>query len=349
MSGVFKIIEPGLQTTVQDGGRYGFQRFGVPVSGAMDQESLKLANALVGSAPSAPALEMRYAGLELEVVDGAVRVALTGTNAKMSVSLADWEQPITIEAYRSVTLQAGARLKCRNLGERANAYLAIAGELDLDTVMNSFATYLRGGFGGVSGRALRTDDVLRTTAGDSVGPDRQGGWPILPSDNGPIRVVLGPQSDFFSDDAIQRFLAAPWTISKDTDRMGMRLEGPKLEHAKGFNITSDGIATGAIQVPGSGQPIILLADRQTAGGYPKIATVASVDLPRLGRAMTGGTMTFVTVTVEEAQGLRRTREAELNCWIDGLEPVRETGQIDVDALYRENLITGAVAADERDP
>ena len=160
----------------------------------------------------------------------------------------------------------------------------------------------------------------------------------------PVRVVLGPQRDYFTDDAVATLLSSDYVISNQADRMGYRLDGPALAHAKGYNIVSDGTVVGAIQVPGSGQPIILMVDNQTTGGYPKIATVISADIPVVGRRKPGRAIRFVAVDVEDALRLRREQEAAIRRDIENLRRVAKTGEIDLAALYTENLVSGVTSA-----
>jgi allophanate hydrolase len=159
----------------------------------------------------------------------------------------------------------------------------------------------------------------------------------------PVRVVLGPQADFFTDEAIETFLSSEYVVSAQSDRMGFRLEGPALAHAKGYNIVSDGIVTGSIQVPGSGLPIVLMADAQTTGGYPKIATVISADIPVLGRRRPGHGVRFEAVTVAEAEALRRTQEQLWRERMATLRTVKAQGAVNIAALYTENLISGVAS------
>ncbi|MCR9257636.1 MAG: biotin-dependent carboxyltransferase family protein [Alphaproteobacteria bacterium] len=338
---MLKIIDPGLMTTVQDFGRPGFQSLGVPVSGAVDRDVLVLANMLVGNSANTGALELRYMGVTVEAVGGAVLLALAGTAAPATLTLPGGAQE-PVPGWRSVLLPEGARLKLGGFPDSATAYLAVKGGFDIAPVMESASTYAASGVGGHEGRALVAGDLLDVLgeAGDAVphGFDRV---PDLRTDRA-IRVVLGPQADAFTADAVTRFLGAEWSVTKDADRMGLRLDGPALAHADGFNIISDGITSGSVQVPGTGRPIILLVDRQTTGGYPKIATVISADLAALGRKRPGDRIRFEAVSAAEAVAIRRDHEAWLVHLAGGIGPVRADGSIDLDALYSEELITALV-------
>ena len=343
MTSALKVLQPGLSSTVQDLGRSGFQRFGIPVSGAADPTALRAANVVVGNAPSTAGLEIVLMGPTLEVAAESVRVAVAGSGAAIEVHPVDGADRRLVPALESVRLVRGDKLRVPPLSGTAVACLAIAGGFDLVPFQGSHATYVRGGFGGLDGRALQAGDLL--PLGLDSAPDRAeatlDGVSLAPATI--VRVVLGPQDDHFTPAAIETLLAAEYTVSREADRMGMRLDGPRLAHANGFDIVSDGIAPGAIQVPGSGQPIVLLADRQSTGGYPKIATVASVDLPALGRCLPGMRLRFTSVSVGAAQALRREHEAMMRSLPGRLRPVRAPG-IDLSRLASENLVSGVIDA-----
>lgn len=333
------VISPGFHTTVQDLGRIGWQDSGVPVSGALDTFSLRVANGLVGNAPGTAALEILLMGPTLEVAADSVRVALVGDAAKLDLL---GENGRAIPSGQSVTLRRGDRFRVGGLLSSACAYLAVEGGIAVPDFLGSASTYVRGGLGGFAGRALREGDAL-ALAKPSVEDRAELRLRRMPEiDRDVVRVVLGPQDDYFDEANLASFLGAEWRISRDADRMGVRLEGPKLSHKAGYDIVSDGIVTGAIQVPGSGQPILLLADHQTTGGYPKIATVISADLPAVGRRRPGGIIRFAAVTVGEAEEYRRLQERDLAKLLAGLEPVTQEAAIDLDALYTRNLISGVV-------
>ena len=277
MSPHLLVQSPGPFTTIQDLGRFGRQDLGVPVSGALDTVALRIANVLVGNPETMAGLEIRGAGPLLRVEADSVRVALGGTAAALEIL---GEAPRIVPGWQSVRLVRGEAFRIGTLRDTATCYCAVEGGFAVPALFDSQSTYVRGRMGGFEGRALRSGDRVPVSRREA--PER--GELRLPSpppyDAGsPVRVVLGPQHDHFTKAAVATFLESSFTVSHQADRMGLRLEGPALEHAGGHDIVSDGIATGAIQVPGTGLPIILLADHQTTGGYPKIATVASVDLP----------------------------------------------------------------------
>jgi allophanate hydrolase len=311
-----EVVAPGPHTTVQDLGRIGFQDVGVPASGALDRVSLRLANALVGNRPGAPALEMLLQGPTLKVLADSVRVALVGCSAGIEIRSGSGR---SVPAGRSVRLVRGEVFRVGALGDSVCAYLAIEGGPDVPQALGSASTYVRGCIGGLHGRRLRKLDVLPLVQGAAdVRPERMLPRPFDLELDQPIRVVLGPQADYFTDEAVHTFLSSEYTVSTQADRMGYRLEGPALAHAKGYNIVSDGIVSGAVQVPGSGRPIVLMVDHQTTGGYPKIATVISADIPVVGRRRPGRAIRFVAVEVHEAERLRRAQEAALQQETDAI-------------------------------
>lgn len=342
MSAHLVIAQPGPQTTVQDFGRLGAQAYGVPVCGALDAVALRLANALAGNAPGAAALECRLLGPGFTVEGGPVRLALAGAEASIEVTRGDDTR--SYPAWRAIDVPEGASVRIGALRGSGAAVLAVAGGVDVPAVLGSRATDLKGGFGGLGGRALQAGD--RLPVGDAVpdGPCLELPSPPSLAFDGTLRVVLGPQDDAFTEDGLATFLGATYRVSREADRMGIRLEGAPLAFRTSADITSDGIATGAIQVPGSGLPIVLLADHQTVGGYAKVATVISADLPKAGRLLPGAELRFVAVSVTEAEAARRTLEAGIAGLVAAMAPVREAAQIDLAALYSANLVSGVVTA-----
>jgi biotin-dependent carboxylase-like uncharacterized protein len=340
MSAGLKVLTPGLHTTVQDLGRAGHQAIGVPVSGALDGVNLRLANALVGNPPGAPALEILISGPAFEIAARTVRVALTGAGASLAVGA----ERARVDAGQSVTLPGGEVIDVVPGREAACCYLAVEGGIAVPLVLGSASTYVRAAIGGLDGRALRHGDfVPLAIARASDRPEFRLSSPVLATGDRPIRVVLGPQQDFFVEEAVNALLDSEFRVSQSADRMGMRLDGPLLQHRRGWDIVSDAIMTGAIQVPGSGQPILLLADHQTTGGYPKIATVISADLPVVGRRRPGDALRFVAVTVETAEALCRDTELWLTEMATRIEPVPDRPRIDLGSLYDGNLISGVVS------
>ena len=344
MSAALKVLAPGLHTTVQDLGRLGYQALGVPVSGALDGLSLRLANRLAGNRENAAALEMLYQGPTLEVEAESARVALAGGDATLELL---GEATLKMGGGRSLRVSRGERFRVVAPSAASCCYLAVEGGIAVEPCLGSAATFTRGGFGGFEGRALKAGDRL-PLAQVSVEARAELSLPQPLPERGDeaIRVVLGPQADHFTEAALALLLESEFRISKDADRMGARLEGARLAHRGGYDIASDGIATGAIQVPGSGQAILLLADHQTTGGYPKIATVISADLPRVGRLRPGDAVRFAAIEVAEAERLRRAQEEELRALIASFVPAAAARGLDRSRLYSANLISGAVAGDE---
>lgn len=303
MAEALRVIEPGVLTTVQDLGRPGYQKFGIPVSGALDPVALRLANALVGNPPGAAGLEATGGGLTLEVMAECV-LAVTGAD------LPAFRDEAPVPTFSALHLVPGQRLRLGPPRTGLRACVAVHGGLEVPLVLGSRSTCLRLGFGGLAGRALRAGDVL------AAGPPTAGlaslrGRHLPPSGRPPlagpwvVRVVPGPQDDAFAADALDTFFGNPYEVTPHSDRMGIRLTGAPLAHRRSADILSDAIPLGAVQIPGEGQPIILLADRQTTGGYAKIATAIGPDVAPLAQARPGESVRFVRVTVEEAHAAVR--------------------------------------------
>jgi antagonist of KipI len=298
MTTVFEVAAPGLLDTVQDLGRWGYQRTGVPVSGAMDDVSLQVGNLLVGNPRGAACLEMALGGPTLCAAADTL-IAICG--ADLGASL-DGEP---VPGWKSVAVRAGQMLCFRGARAGAFGYLCVAGGIEVPPVLGSRSTCLRGGFGGFAGRALRSGDVL--VAGEPSASARAG-RSLRPADvpaygkYADIRVLPGPQADRFEGRALDTFFSARYTVSRRSDRMGCRLEGPALAARGSHDILSAGVAAGSIQVPADGSPIVLLADRQATGGYAVIAAVVSADLAAL--APPAGL--FSRATVDEAEAAARS-------------------------------------------
>jgi biotin-dependent carboxylase-like uncharacterized protein len=339
---VLKVIIPGFHTTIQDEGRRGFQHVGVPVSGALDRNGYTLANALVGDTRGAACLEIIGSGPDLEVVSSSVRIALIDSGGGIEI---EGHEHAFVGAGKTVRVTRGEIARVRPGGNAFCSYLAIEGGFEVPLCLGSRSTYTRGGFGGFQGRQLRSGDMLHGHADDVVTRDE-----VTLSEqrdfrlDRPIRVVLGPQDDYFTEAAIEEFLSGAYTITPASDRMGFRLAGPLLEHKNDYNIVSDGIVAGSIQVPGSKLPIVLMADAQTSGGYPKIATVISADLPLLGARGAGRVIRFQSVSREDAEKIRRAEHQQFLNVIRNIRPVRESQGISIEALYNQNLIDGVIDA-----
>jgi biotin-dependent carboxylase-like uncharacterized protein len=331
-----RILSAGPGVTLQDGGRQNYLRFGVTPAGPMDAAAHATANRAAGAAPQAAAIEISLGGLAVTVEGAPVTVALAGGG--FAVSLDGRPLPSAVV----LPLVPEARLAVRPGPWGAWCYLAVAGSIDVPPVLGSVATHTRSGLGGIGGRGLAAGDLLPIAAARAGAPPAMIEAPWLAPGDDVIRVVLGPQDDYFSRDQIDAFLAGPWTVSARSDRMAYLLEGPRLAHAKGFNIVSDGIALGAIQVPGEGRPVVLMADRQPTGGYPKIATVIGADLGRLAQLRPGARFRFAAVSIEAAVAARRALAAALNA-PPALAPLLRT-DLPSEFLLGLNLIDGVTDA-----
>jgi antagonist of KipI len=315
---IIEVIDGGLHTTVQDLGRYGYQCYGVPVSGAMDPFSLRIANLLLGNPENAAGLEITLVGPKLKFLAD-IAIALCGADLQSRID------GKAVQSWRVLKIRAGNLLSFDGPMAGMRCYLAVAGGIDVPLVMGSRSTYTRSKIGGYQGRILKPDDRLSNVESASVSVRA----PKLPQALIPsighehlLRVIMGPQEDAFTSQGIVSFLSSTYTVSQQSDRVGIRLEGSGIEHVKSGDIISDGAPFGAVQVPGNGQPVVLMADRGPTGGYTKIATVISVDIGRLAQALPGDKVTFKAVTLKEAQTLLAEREKlvqEFKQQIEGLK------------------------------
>jgi len=303
-----EVIKPGMLTTVQDAGRWGHQAHGVPVAGPMDPVSFRLANALVGNASTDAALEITLIGPELEFDDERF-VAITG--AAFDVRIDSWEVPM----YACVPVPPGGRIRFGRRQRGARAYLAIEGGIGIAPTLGSQATHVISAMGGLQGRALKAGD--RLPLGRKIAkraPTKT--LPVapvvpLPSTHARLRVLPGPQLDLFASNALDVLQSGPYVIAHNSDRMGFRLEGPRLPHVGSADIISDATPLGVLQVPASGLPILLMADRQTTGGYPKIATLITADLAIAGQLAPGDAISFSVCTPREAMAALIAQERAL--------------------------------------
>ena len=309
------VLNPGLLTTVQDQGRIGYQQFGVSVSGVMDPRSASLANILVGNDEKEAVLECTMMGPHLQF-NQANCIAITGGDLMPTLD----GKPIP--NYTAVKVEAGQVLKFTMPKTGCRAFIAFAGGLDIPEVMGSRSTYMKAKIGGLEGRKLAKDDVIGFRAPKAELKNmnfRSMASEFVPRKEYTVRVVLGPQDDYFTDAGIQTFLSEVYSVTAEFDRMGCRLEGAVIQHKEGGDIISDGIAFGAIQVPSSGQPIIMLGDRQTTGGYTKIANVISADFRILAQLKQGDKVRFEKVSVKAAQDALLTQRAALKTIRNALE------------------------------
>ncbi len=293
------IHTPGFLTTIQDQGRYGYQRFGMPVAGAMDGFSMTLCNLLVGNPPDAACMEATLTGPEM-MFSSSGAIAVCGADMGPCIN----GRPISL--WSTIKVKKDDQLHFTGLKKGCRTYIAFSGGIDVPMIMNSRSTYLRAKTGGVEGRALKPGDKV------PLGPIRH----KLPKKEIPSRLIpeylsfqtvqalTGPEAKRFDPEVIRAFFSSEYVISEQSDRMGYRLTGPKINHPEtGADIISAGVSLGTIQVPGNGEPIILMADRQTTGGYARIANVASVDLALVAQMKPGDRIRFKEISLDKAQKL----------------------------------------------
>lgn len=325
----------GFQTTVQDFGRPGYQRYGMAMSGAVDRSAYKMANILVANNVYEAVLEAEMMGPTLEFTTETV-IAITGADMSPKIN----NQPI--DNYRAVRVQPGDKLSFGILKSGCRAYIAFNGGLDIKKVLGSRATYTKAHLGGLEGRKLKAGDTLEFRLPFTVPNNLEKRFiePVVYGSDITVRVLLGPQEDRFTQKGIETFLNETYTVSPQFDRMGCRLDGPVIETVTDSNIISDGIAFGAIQVPDSGKPIIMLSDRQTTGGYAKIGSVINADIPMIAQAKAGDRIRFVLTDIETAQDAfcaRRQANHEQRLKFDTLIPGNRIREFNVrigDEEYR---------------
>jgi biotin-dependent carboxylase-like uncharacterized protein len=323
----------GPASSVQDGGRYGAQRYGLTPSGAMDRLALATANSLVGNALLAAAIEIGPFGATFTARQGAVRVALAGASRNAEIS------GRAVASDTSMTLADGETLTLGFARGGSFSYLAIEGGIAGEPMFGSLAVNARAGLGSPYPRPLQAGDELPAAAASGVAERRIDLPPVVKT---PIRLVMGPQDDEFGD-AIHLFLDSEWKISATSDRMGYRLEGPAIKHLHGHNIVSDGTVNGSIQVPGNGAPIVLMPDRGTTGGYPKIATVISADFGRFAQIPAGTGFRFKAVSMADAQAEVGKLAQQLRTLPDRIRDI-ESFDLNIEALQSANVAGAAVSA-----
>lgn len=304
-----RVVRPGLLTTVQDLGRWGKQRYGVVVGGAMDSFALRMANLLVGNEENAAALEMTLLGPTLRFEQDAL-VALGGGEFRPTLD----EHPMS--TWRPALIKKGTIFHCGSAVSGCRAYLAVAGGIDVPLVLGCRSTYLHGRFGGYEGRALKEGDLLSMNEPPlavSPNPSRWSIGSLAPvyNDNPTLRVILGSEFNWLSPRSQEELFSAEFEVTAQSDRMGYRLSGPQLEFTTPRELVSEAVCPGVIQVPADGQPILLMADCATTGGYPKVGCVASVDLPLAAQLRPGTKLRFAAISLEEAQSLFRQREDDI--------------------------------------
>lgn len=295
-----EVVMGGILTTVQDFGRIGYQKFGIGQAGVMDEYSYELSNILVGNKSTEAVLEITYLGPTLKT-DEDITFAVTGADVTPKID------GVEVAMYETHELKAGSTLSFGKLKSGMRAYLAFAGEIGVDELNGSKSTLIKSKIGGYQGRALKPKDEFeilnKREFVKKVIPEKY--RPVM-SQFAVLRAVLGPQDDYFTEKGIKKFFkSGGYTITKNADRMGIRLDGSPLEFKKGADIISDGTVKGSVQVPADGKPIVLMADRQTTGGYTKIATVVTPDICKLSQMASDGKILFQQVSIEEAQEIYR--------------------------------------------
>jgi len=318
------VLRPGLLTSIQDLGRYGYQKYGVIVSGSMDSYALRLANLLVGNEQGEAALEMTLVGPWLRL-EKDLLMAITGGDLAPTIN----GEPVPM--WRPVYVKGGSLLQFGACKSGCRSYLAIAGGYNIPEVMGSKSTYLRAGFGGFQGRAMEKGDSIELRTPQETSKGLQPSvlkklssqsfvatpWYIekslLPPHSTPskVRVTAGSQFEYFTAESKKQLFGDIFQVTTQSDRMGCRLAGPALQLAEPLEMISEAVTIGTIQVPPDGNPILLLADRQTIGGYPKIAQVAMVDVPLVAQIKPGGTIIFQEISLAEAEKLYVAREKEI--------------------------------------
>ncbi len=296
----FEVIHPGVYTTLQDLGRPGYMKYGIPASGVADRFSARMANLLVGNKTEATVLETTLFRLELLALED-LTMAVTGGDLSPRVN----KNPLSM--WQAVAVKKGDRISFRGRKRGFRAFVAVRGGFSGPQYLGSRSVFSRG----LMGNALKAGEILETENSAVYPPIDSSLPPNLIPDFSPLptlRVVLGPQEDRFSPNGLATFLSSDYTVSPQSDRMGYRLEGPRIEHVQGADIISEAIARGAVQIPGDGLPIIMLWDAQVSGGYTKIANVITADHDLLAQTMPGETLRFKAVTLGEAKGALRQQE-----------------------------------------
>jgi biotin-dependent carboxylase-like uncharacterized protein len=302
-----QILNAGPLSTIQDLGRRGYRDRGIPLSGAMDQHALRIANGLVANPPGAAGIEITLGGFRAKFMNDAT-FAVTGHDAHTTLN----QQVIPL--WTCCEAAEGDILRVQSTGRGLRSYLAISGGIDVPLVMGSRSTYVRGGFGGFQGRALARGDIL-PMAESALSPisNRRAPGRLIPTlhDKPILRVIPGPQEDQFTSGGVAALLNSDYVVTDRCDRMGLVLDGPRITHRHGADVLSDGTLPGSVQVPGNGLPVLLCADCQTTGGYAKIATVIRTDLSLVAHLMPGSSVRFQAITLLEARRVYLEREYRL--------------------------------------
>lgn len=324
----FKVLEGGLQSTIQDGGRKGYQSMGITNSGAMDTESMRIANAIVGNDYDEAVIEVTIMGPKLEF-ECSTSIAITGADISPTINNSPVPRYQCLYVKAGDVLEFGARISgCR-------AYIAIRHGMNIKKVLDSKSTNLVGKFGGYDGRALTKNDFIQINKESKNIRIAKFDYKELYrwEDSKTIRVVSASEEGRFTKEGLNTFYSSHFRVTNDSNRMGIRLEGKKIDHIKSADIISSPVALGTIQVPENGQAIIMMSDRQTTGGYTRIATIVSIDIPRVAQLVPGDEVFFESITVEEAQEIARWRKSRIEFFIGEMncedKEVKETSYFNV--------------------
>jgi 5-oxoprolinase (ATP-hydrolysing) subunit C len=336
MRGCLRVLRAGLGATIQDDGRHGYLRYGVTPAGSMDWVAFRTANSALGN-DRAAAVEISVSGLEV-ICEGAPLALAFAGGAFL------WRRDgVLLPQAARLLLEPGKTLAARAGNSGAFAYLAVEGGFETPVTMGSRATHVRSAIGGIEGRMLRAGDVLpaaSTMRLDGASFEAMIDAPWLAREPDPFRVVAGPQDDYFAAETLSAFFEGRFTLTPVADRMAYRLDGPEIAHAGGYDIVSDAIALGAIQIAGDKKPLVLMADRQPTGGYPKLGHVVRADIGRLAQMRPGETCRFRAASVAEARAALLRREDEIATTSQRLRPLRR--ELTSERLFGANLIDGVV-------
>jgi 5-oxoprolinase (ATP-hydrolysing) subunit C len=338
MAARLRLVSAGPGATIQDGGRFGYLRYGVTPAGPMDWTAFQTVCRALGNDERAAAIEVSLGGLSVTAEEGPLRVAFAG-------GAFEWRRDgAKLARTALLLLRPGEVLSAQAGPAGAWAYLGVAGGFDTPVELGSRATHTRSGIGGLDGRMLREGDLLPAAAGErsDAAVEAEIAAPWLEASAAPIRVVLGPQDDYFSASGLEAFFGESFILTPAADRMAYRFSGPPIDHARGYNIVSDGAALGAIQVAGDKAPLILMADRQPTGGYPKLGHVIRADIGRLAQMRPGDRCRFSVVGLDEARAALRVLESEIAATSAHLRPLKREPTTHL--LLEANLIGGVADA-----
>ena len=314
---IFKVLRPGINTTYQDEGRFSVQHLGIPTSGCMDHQSFLLANELVGNKKKYGVIEFAYQGPLLKLIKGKTKIATTGNIFFKITNLNN--ETIIGECNRSYNLNEGDSIDILATNKSTYGYMSVEGGFKIESFCNSVSTLSKTGIGANNGNKISLEDKIITNTNRKNENNFKAS--ILLDNPNTIRVLKGPQYNFFSEKSKKLFFSQSYKVSNLTDRMGMRLAGEALENVINTNIRSEGITKGAIQVPADGQPIILLSDGPTIGGYPKIANIITADYDLLIQKIPGTNISFKCIDLKEAELLYKKKRDNISKIIKNIKEI----------------------------